>query len=814
MNRRNLSFVGQILLAVCSVAHGAPADGNWSGSIRCSEPIFQASTGGSGSSWPISISAQNGTGSTQVNTRFFELNLTLRVSADLRADLSGSIKDKRDSNAPGQIRSLGTVRDGQIEAKTDPATSSSKGFDHCTVSLANPTARGLTATAPLAQPQPPPIAQVQEPRAAPIEVQTPSPPAREAETAPSAQVSASVPRPAQPAPQESGSRSNATTPDTELHRAGPADLNAITYYYADSVARSGTLIKVKLISFFNPAIARSDDTTSRITEVAFDCVRRQYQILSITNMTAPGVRTPVPVEKIWVPVGSDSEMVVLSKVFCDSGFRESNPNTLVASIAEMRQDMTVAWATRKISVSPVAPQTASAPTVQRAPLAESAAPVVQIPPPAETAPQPAPQALPSQPTSPPPSIPSRAGEIGSPNGDGAVKNDGSPRSWWNGILSLLGQGMRGVLLAVAGLVIAITVTIILLVRNAKKRAAASPRDMRVAQGAPPASPSAAARPAVAPAPNAAPLTNPTLACTKCRATLVPGANFCRQCGTAVLTPSAGGQASAASIPISGTAPVSAAIAPAVGNCTKCHALLVPGAKFCRQCGDAVLRPTAGSQTPGASAPIYGAAPVSVAIASTAENCAKCHAPLLAGAKFCRQCGGAAPVPSAEVRAPLLPQVEPNACLNCHAALPAGAKFCRECGTPMQMSATVLAATTLQTASDAATIQPVTQVDSSAQPSRPAVSTATPAIPQPAARTYHVRVLGILAPEAEVLLRLARATGQTQDALKGMLANLPKTVKKGISLSSAAQYEKVLNTCGCILEVNPDEPEPKFPLELE
>ena len=80
-------------------------------------------------------------------------------------------------------------------------------------------------------------------------------------------------------------------------------------------------------------------------------------------------------------------------------------------------------------------------------------------------------------------------------------------------------------------------------------------------------------------------------------------------------------------------------APAI-VCAKCGANLPPNAKFCLECGEKVAPPEAEEVT-----------------------CPKCGAKVKPG-KFCLQCG-----------APLAPPV----CPKCGKPVVAGAKFCPECG---------------------------------------------------------------------------------------------------------------------------------------
>jgi membrane protease subunit (stomatin/prohibitin family) len=79
-----------------------------------------------------------------------------------------------------------------------------------------------------------------------------------------------------------------------------------------------------------------------------------------------------------------------------------------------------------------------------------------------------------------------------------------------------------------------------------------------------------------------------------------------------------------------------------------------------------------AQAPPAQAPppapptqISQASPPQDQHAASVVECANCHSPVQAGAKFCAECG----------------QPMAKHCTNCNASLAATAKFCAECGTP-------------------------------------------------------------------------------------------------------------------------------------
>jgi ribosomal protein L40E len=69
----------------------------------------------------------------------------------------------------------------------------------------------------------------------------------------------------------------------------------------------------------------------------------------------------------------------------------------------------------------------------------------------------------------------------------------------------------------------------------------------------------------------------------------------------------------------------------------------------------------------------------------APICVHCQAPVSAGAKFCRACGGPLPAPVSATPPPVAPPAG-RVCRQCGAPLSATAKFCRGCGTPAPASA--------------------------------------------------------------------------------------------------------------------------------
>ena len=132
----------------------------------------------------------------------------------------------------------------------------------------------------------------------------------------------------------------------------------------------------------------------------------------------------------------------------------------------------------------------------------------------------------------------------------------------------------------------------------------------------------------------------------------------------------------------------------VPKCAACGAALVPGARFCRKCGKPVSSVVPDTST--AEQPVE-AKPMSASdgnpAGSAAPQCAECGAELVLGARFIRKCGKPVSVvpdtsvvePPAEAK-PVSATVDDSAvsdllkCVACGAVLLAGMKFCGECGT--------------------------------------------------------------------------------------------------------------------------------------
>ena len=88
-------------------------------------------------------------------------------------------------------------------------------------------------------------------------------------------------------------------------------------------------------------------------------------------------------------------------------------------------------------------------------------------------------------------------------------------------------------------------------------------------------------------------------------------------------------------------------------CSKCHAHIPEGQKFCSECGTKVEIPETKQST-----------------GSTAKVCPGCGAQVPDGRKFCGECG-------TKVDSGI--QADPSHCQNCGAEIPRGRKFCGECG---------------------------------------------------------------------------------------------------------------------------------------
>jgi len=125
-------------------------------------------------------------------------------------------------------------------------------------------------------------------------------------------------------------------------------------------------------------------------------------------------------------------------------------------------------------------------------------------------------------------------------------------------------------------------------------------------------------------------------CTKCGREVVAGKRFCGGCGLAL--------------------PVEAApLVEAAAVCVQCGSALVAGKKFCKQCGHAVgeVAPATDVVPIPEPAPVVEAKPVAE---PAIPVCGQCGAELVPGKKFCRQCGFA--VGGAAVVAEPIPAAEP------------------------------------------------------------------------------------------------------------------------------------------------------------
>jgi len=139
-------------------------------------------------------------------------------------------------------------------------------------------------------------------------------------------------------------------------------------------------------------------------------------------------------------------------------------------------------------------------------------------------------------------------------------------------------------------------------------------------------------------------------CSSCGREILPGRHFCGGCGRPVA-------ANAEPAP-----PESAA-----RFCVKCGAAIAPGKRFCKQCGHAVgsTKPSAAQEPPAvvqgesgtdkvvpdeASAQAISTIAIPAQPEPTALNCSKCGAVIVAGKRFCKQCGQAlaTPAPTAAI----------------------------------------------------------------------------------------------------------------------------------------------------------------------
>jgi len=124
-----------------------------------------------------------------------------------------------------------------------------------------------------------------------------------------------------------------------------------------------------------------------------------------------------------------------------------------------------------------------------------------------------------------------------------------------------------------------------------------------------------------------------MTCPNCHAELGEGKRFCGKCGASI-------RATAA--PHIGT------ISPQ-SRCPKCGGEVQPGKRFCGRCGSALTTESLQTQQqiPAAAAPTPLAPPPALSATvrvqpptppTEVKPCPHCGAPVLAGAKFCKQCG--------------------------------------------------------------------------------------------------------------------------------------------------------------------------------
>ena len=125
-------------------------------------------------------------------------------------------------------------------------------------------------------------------------------------------------------------------------------------------------------------------------------------------------------------------------------------------------------------------------------------------------------------------------------------------------------------------------------------------------------------------------------CAACGAEHVLGARFCRKCGKPV---SVVRDASATEQPAEAKSE-SAAVEDSAGSdapkCVACGAGLVPGARFCRKCGTPVS--SVRDVPPAEAKSEMVAGEDSAGSGSGAQKCAVCGTALAVGMKFCGECG--------------------------------------------------------------------------------------------------------------------------------------------------------------------------------
>ncbi|NTU84445.1 MAG: zinc-ribbon domain-containing protein, partial [Chloroflexales bacterium] len=131
-------------------------------------------------------------------------------------------------------------------------------------------------------------------------------------------------------------------------------------------------------------------------------------------------------------------------------------------------------------------------------------------------------------------------------------------------------------------------------------------------------------------------------CPTCGAQNDPGNRFCDQCGTRL-----GGDSPSAAPATPATPAAASSDQPTVAApvCPSCGATVLPGEAFCDSCGADLLTLMQGQGAPAAAvAPPASAAPseaptIVVTPAPAAEGmCKACGAPLLPGERFCDNCG--------------------------------------------------------------------------------------------------------------------------------------------------------------------------------
>jgi hypothetical protein len=210
--------------------------------------------------------------------------------------------------------------------------------------------------------------------------------------------------------------------------------------------------------------------------------------------------------------------------------------------------------------------------------------------------------------------------------------------------------------------------------------------------------------------------------------MVAGTRFCEQCGADPTKP--------AQPQAPPPAPVAATVPPiqeqpAFLICPSCGFGMAAGTRFCEQCGADQTKPS--REKASVPTPVPPAAPPAVPEPPAFIICSSCGFGMVAGTRFCEQCG-ADPTKPAQPKAPAPAAPAPNAfCISCGQKLEAGIRFCTHCGTDQERPA-------------AAAKKPATLPDFAEPAAASTVSRTEAAMvpPQPEHRSRMGLVLGIIA----------------------------------------------------------------------